>query len=187
MSTLSVKRAGTLPTSRNARSFVGSTAVSATRDLHQRDTTGAQWEKLMEMELRPVATPQIARAFKQSDTADLANIHLLVHPSEPASWPELLNNPQLELLRSKPMLTFESYSTLFQAAVNGLGIAFAPVQLFEAELSSKRLVPIMDFAIKARSVGYLVYPRENGGYLPLQAFRTWLLKSIEESQMRAPH
>jgi LysR family glycine cleavage system transcriptional activator len=164
-----------------ARPHIGLENLHALIDFAPAPTTGAQWEKLMELELRPVATPQIARALRHSAKTDLANIHLLVHTTERAGWSELLDNPRLELLRSQPMLTFESYLMLFQAAANGLGIALAPIQLIEAELSTKRLVPIMDFAIKARSVGYLVYPRENSSYVPLKAFRTWLLKSVKDS------
>lgn len=142
---------------------------------------GAEWEELMQLQLRPVATENIAEAIERSDNAALANIHLLVHPSERASWPELFADPQLKSLRTQPMLTFENYTMLLQAAVRGLGIALAPVELIESDLSTKRLVPIGDLSIKARSAGYLVYHREMSGYPPLAAFRTWLFNSVKDS------
>lgn len=169
-----------------SRPHAGLANLHALIDFAPAPSTGAQWEKLMDLELRPVATAELAHSFSHSAKTDVTNIHLLVHPTERASWMELLNNPRLEILRSQPMLTFESYTMLFQAAVNGLGIALAPVELIEAELSTKRLVPIMDLAIKAKSIGYLVYHQENSGYLPLVAFRTWLLASTKDYRTTAP-
>jgi LysR family glycine cleavage system transcriptional activator len=169
------------------RPHAGLEGLHALIDFADAPGTDAKWDELIQMELRLVATEQIARAFRRSDKTDLANIHLLVHPSERATWTELLINPRMEILRSHPTLTFENFTMLFQAAVDGLGIALAPVNLIETELSNKRLVPIMDLAIKGRSIGYLVYHRENGGYLPLKAFRTWLLDSIKDGSATAPH
>ena len=145
---------------------------------------GAEWQKLIELELRPVATPQLARALKRPASLDLANILLLVHTSERATWSDVFNNPRLGILRSQPMITFENYTMLFQAAATGLGIALAPMELIEAELSTKSLVPITDLAIRSRNVGYLVYQRDRSGYPPLEAFRTWLFAAVRTGQRK---
>lgn len=148
------------------------------------DTPGmdGEWEKLIELELRPVATAQITEAIANSDQAALANAHLLVHSSERANLSGLFKDPKLAALRSQPTLTFESYAMLFQAAIRGLGIAFAPIELIGGDLSAKRLVPVTDFSLQARSTGYLIYQREMAGYPPLAAFRTWLLDTVRESR-----
>ena len=145
---------------------------------------GAEWQKLIELELRPVATPQLARALKRPASLDLANILLLVHTSERATWSDVFNNPRLGILRSQPMLTFENYTMLFQAAATGLGIALAPMELIEAELSTKSLVPITDLAIRSRNVGYLVYQRDRSGYPPLEAFRAWLFAAVRTGRRK---
>lgn len=160
------------------RPHAGLEGLHAMIDFGSSPGDNAQWERLIQYELRPVATPQIAHALKRSSKANLANIHLLVHPTERGGWSELFKNPQLGALRSQPILAFEHYTMLFQAAVSGVGIALAPVDLIETELSSKRLVPIGSHSIKSQYVGYLVYHPEKTSYLPFQAFRTWLINLI---------
>ena len=146
--------------------------------------TDATWEKLIDLELRPVATPHIAEAMRQSDNACLSHVHLLIHTSERFRWTELFNDPRWEILRSQPALTFENYTMLLQAAVKGIGIALAPVELIEADLAAKRLVPVVDWSIEGRSAGYLIYDPQMSAYPPLVAFRAWLLDAIGASDAR---
>lgn len=141
--------------------------------------TDAVWEELIQLKLRLVAAPDIAEALKRSDAADLANVHLLIHTSERFRSTELLADPRFEIVRSHPLLTFESYTMLIQAAARGIGIALAPKELMEADLTAKRLVPIADWSINAHTIGYLIYDKAMRDYPPLAAFRAWLFDSVK--------
>ena len=138
----------------------------------------AEWHKLIELELRPVATPDLA-ARVQRNGGKLADFHVLVHVTESAALSEMVKGQGLALLSGQPMLTFESYAMLFESAQAGLGIGIAPTAFIELELAAGTLVTLGKQSIVSRNVGYLVYQSAKSGYPPLDAFRTWLLKTIQ--------
>lgn len=141
----------------------------------------AMWEELIQLELRPVATREIAEAVAERDRARLSSIHVLVHTSERANWPHIFERLELAHLRTRPLLTFENYTMLLQAAARGLGVALAPVALMENDLSSGRLVPISDISVPSRRAGFLIYQPQMDTYPPLVAFREWLHDTIRAS------
>ncbi|WP_158401905.1 LysR substrate-binding domain-containing protein [Celeribacter indicus] len=134
----------------------------------------AVWEELIHLELRAVASEQVAEAIQKGDKGALSGIHLLLHTSERANRSNFFDDLKLEVLRSSPLLTFENYTMLLEAAARGLGVALAPKELLGNDILSKRLVHVTDLSIKSRSISYLVYPEEMQSYPPLVAFRTWL-------------
>lgn len=144
--------------------------------------TDAVWEELFCLELHLVAAPETAEALKNAERPGLASSHLLVHTSERSRSTELFADPRFELVRSHPVVTFESYTMLLQAAVRGLGVALAPEELMEADLAAGRLVPITEWSIPAQTTGYLIYDKAMRDYPPLAAFRTWLLEAVKQSQ-----
>ncbi|APZ50573.1 LysR substrate-binding domain-containing protein [Salipiger abyssi] len=146
----------------------------------------AVWEELIQLELRAVATEEIADAIRRSDKGGLANVHALLHTSERSNWLGLFGELQLDILRQQPLLTFENYTMLLQAAVRGLGVALAPNELIENDLSAKRLVHVSDLSAKSRSVGYLVFHQEMSAYPPLVAFREWLHDTMKEGRPAVP-
>jgi len=156
--------------------------IDALIDFAPAPGVNAQWHKLMEIELRPVATPELAARVRRSDASELADLHILVHVTERAVLAELFKGSALALLRGRPMLTFESYAMLFQSAHAGLGIGLAPMEFIELELAAGALVPLAAPAIKSRNIGYLVYQAAKGGYPPLQAFRDWLFNAVKTSR-----
>jgi LysR family glycine cleavage system transcriptional activator len=166
------------------RPHAGLENLDALIDFAAAPGTDGSWHKLLEQELRVVAAPSLAKRLERPSSADIAALHLLVHLSERKTLPEVFTAPGLHVFRSHPMLTFESYTMLFQAAAAGLGIALAPMELIETELSTGSLVPISDLSIKSKNVGYLVHEPEKAGYPPLKAFRDWLFASVASA--RAP-
>jgi LysR family glycine cleavage system transcriptional activator len=154
--------------------------IDALIDFARTPGSNAEWHKLMELALRPVATPDLAARVSRSN-ADLGNAHLLVHVTERPALAEMLEESGLSLLRRQPMLTFESYAMLFQSARAGLGIGIVPMAFVELELTSGELVPLAEHAIASRNIGYLVYESAKSSYPPLAAFRAWLFAAVEAS------
>jgi LysR family glycine cleavage system transcriptional activator len=147
----------------------------------------AEWHRLMELDLRLVATPPIARQFKRADTGALRNIQLLVHRTERQTLSDVFTTATLRALRGQPVLTFESYAMLFQAASAELGIGLAPTVFIEGELAAGTLVPISDLAIRSKNVGYLVFAREKASYPPLDVFRQWLFATVNAPKRSLPN
>ena len=160
------------------RPHPGLEGLHAQIDFAAAPNSNAHWEALMELYLLPVATEQIVQALKSGKKSAISNVHLLIHNTERGRWTELFDHPELAPLRSQATLTFENYTMLLQAAVNGLGIALAPKEFITAELAARNLVPIVDLPIKSQTTAYLVYPQENSSYMPLEAFRNWLHEII---------
>lgn len=145
----------------------------------------AKWEELIHLELCPVATHDVIEAIRLKDKDFISGIHVLVHSSERSSWTGLFENPQLSILRSRPLLVFENYTMLLQAAARGLGVALAPTALMENDLGSGRLVAVPDISVQSRRYGYLVYQSQMDTYPPLVAFREWLHDKINSSSVAA--
>ncbi|WP_268892718.1 LysR substrate-binding domain-containing protein [Maritimibacter sp.] len=136
------------------------------------------------MDLRAIATPEIAEAVLADDKDMLRQTHVLLHVTERVIWASLFEIPALPGLRSRPLLTFENYTMFLQTVSRGLGIALAPVQLIKNDLAKGRLVTVSDMAVKSRSVGYLVYQQQMENYPPLVAFRDWLRETIADDIAR---
>ena len=145
-----------------------------------------EWHRLMEVELRLVATPRIARELAKTKSNARSAIQLLVHRTERQHLPELFEPANLLGLRGQPVLVFESYAMLFQAVSTELGIGLAPSVFIEHELSAGTLVPVSDAIIHSRNIGYLVYAGEKASYPPLDAFRKWLFAEANETAPTQP-
>jgi LysR family glycine cleavage system transcriptional activator len=84
-------------------------------------------------------------------------------------------------LRGLPVLTFESYAMLFQAASAELGVGLAPRVFIQAELTSGTLVPVSAMPMRSKNVGYMVFAAEKAAYPPLDAFRRWLFGAVNSN------
>lgn len=139
--------------------------------------------KLMELDLLLVATPQIKRQLTQPAEAAPQNIQILVNRTERQALSDVLASATLRPLRHLPVLIFESYLMLFQAARAELGIGLAPREFIEGELASGTLVSVSDHVIRSKNIGYLVFPPEKTAYPPLEAFREWLFASANADRV----
>jgi DNA-binding transcriptional LysR family regulator len=144
-----------------------------------------EWHRLMELELAPVATPDLATRIRLEQRPALGQAQLLVHVTERNTLADMLDDSAFGDLRHQPVLTFESYAMLFQAANGGLGIGLAPIAFVDAELSAGTLAAIGKRTVTSKNVGYLVCPHAKADYQPLAAFRTWLLDAVKAAQRNA--
>jgi LysR family glycine cleavage system transcriptional activator len=148
--------------------------IDALIDFAQGPGGSAEWHRLMELDLRLVATPRIAQQVAAAATGALRGVQLLVHRTERQALTDVFANASLPALGRQPILTFESYAMLFQAANAELGIGLAPGIFIEGELAGGLLVPVSDLVIHSKNVGYMVFAPEKSAYPPLAAFRAWL-------------
>ncbi len=160
--------------------------LHATIDFAATPGTDAVWEELIQLRLRAVASPDLAQALQSGNRAALKGLHLLLHTAERNKQRSRFEELGIEALRARPLLTFESYTMLLEAAARGLGVALAPDELLENEIASGRLVHVSDFSMPSHRTGYLVYPKEMQSYPPLAEFRAWLLALLNAHDAETP-
>jgi DNA-binding transcriptional LysR family regulator len=135
----------------------------------QVDWPGTQSLQLMEEELVPVFAPQ----FEVYAPGDLAQLPLLALETRRRAW-SLFFEAQGVAPRMAPVMSFDQFATMTQAAIAGLGAALLPRYMAEGELASGRLATLK--AVRPAIVGsyFLVWPVEAERYPPLTGFREWI-------------
>lgn len=138
-------------------------------------------EKLLDVELFPVAAPEVARRIERLE--DLSRATLIHADPRPADWRRWLEHARCSAVEPDRGLTFESLNLAFQAAIEGLGIAIGIEALIRDELRAGRLVPLFDIVRKSRRSIRLVYPEWKTENPDFVVVRDWLLS--ESSADRA--
>lgn len=102
---------------------------------------------------------------------------LLTVASNPQAWAEWFSTYHLDhrLMRMGPR--FELTSHLIQAVRAGIGVGLVPHALVTEELKRGELVAIGKAMTSPRSY-YLTYPQRNISLPSLEAFKSWLLKTL---------
>jgi len=142
------------------------------------------WQKLMELDLVLVATPKVRRRYTETGPDPAARFQLLVHRAERQSLSDMLESPDVRVLRDAAILPFESYAMLFQATESELGIGVAPRVFIERELAERRLVAVSDLVTRSKNVGYMMIAPGRESCPTLETFRQWLLQALTQSPPR---
>lgn len=137
-------------------------------------------EPLVEARLTPLCTPAIARRLIAP--RDLAQERLLrsYRADEWRRWFDAAGANQ-PVLRGP---VFDSSALMVAAAVNGLGVALAPAEMFVRELTAERLIQPFDIVIDAGRywLTRLFSRKETDA---MRAFRHWLMTEVaDETQSR---
>ena len=132
---------------------------------------GVEFEKFMDDERFPVASPRFNRGRLPRRPAELAKYRLLSTDDEP--WTPWFKAAGLKLPEpGGPM--FNDAAMMVQAAIDGRGIAFARKSISEGDLAAGNLVRLFDIAVPAEESYYLVRPKGKPSVNVL-AFRDWML------------
>lgn len=154
-------------------------------DLHaaihygQTDWPDTESTFLMGEETVPVCAPRLLHEQSLTHPGDLYSMPLLQLATRPQAWREWFGAAGLEAPPATGMV-FEEISTIAQAAVAGLGVSLLPRFLIESELASGELTVLMEQRLQSSFGYYLVTPKDKTEYMPVVAFREWLLGVIEE-------
>lgn len=134
---------------------------------------GLAAEKLIDVELVPVAAPEVARRFERPE--DLSRATLLHGDPRPADWRRWLAHAGCGGIDAERGLRFESLNLTYQAAIEGLGVAIGIRALIRDELRAGRLVPLFDLVRRSRRPIRLVYPEWKVANPEFATVRAWLL------------
>jgi len=146
-------------------------------------------DKLVANELVPVCSPDYRREAKLKSPSDLAGRTLLHSLARPDDWMHWLNAVGLTGIDPFAGLKYQSSVMVYQAAIEGQGIAIAQKFLVEDDLRRRRLV--QPFAItcdRGNYTYYLIYPKNRLRNPSFRTFRQWLVEqALEASRVQDVH
>jgi len=146
-------------------------------------------DKLVANELVPVCSPDYRREAKLKSPSDLAGRTLLHSLARPDDWMHWLNAVGLTGIDPFAGLKYQSSVMVYQAAIEGQGIAIAQKFLVEDDLRRRRLV--QPFAItcdRGDYTYYLIYPKNRLRNPSFRTFRQWLgEQALEASRVQDVH
>ncbi len=140
---------------------------------------GLTAEQLVSEDVFPVCSPKLlggARPLERPE--DLARHTLLHHTSWRDDWQMWLTAVGIDTVDASKGLEFDAELTMYQAAMDGLGVALGDAPLVEPDLAAGRLVKPMDIKLPRQAAYYIVAPRETWDHPKIQAFREWLLATV---------
>lgn len=140
---------------------------------------GLATEKIMDDYYYPVASPRYNGGRLPKTPGQLAATLLLRCEMEP--WTPWFRAAGIDALEPTGGLVFEDSSMLVRAAAEGHGIALARHAIAMTEIASGELVRLFDITVPCPDSYFLVCPPQALQKPQVQAFRTWLLKELEES------
>ena len=130
----------------------------------------------------PASSPDFLRQNPVEDARDISAVPLLHLASRPDAWKDWFAFNDISLTRNHGMV-FEQFSIVIQAAVAGIGMALLPTFHIQNELDCRELVAIQGIPLQSsRSAYYLVTPIDRSDYAPVEAFRNWLVQTIQSEQ-----
>lgn len=136
-------------------------------------------EHLMDEDLFPVCNPELAEKLRGPE--DLRGVTLL-HDDGHGQWATWLKASGVEVPDIGHGVVFTDSAMVIQAAVQGQGVALARSELCREHLKQGLLARPFDFSLPSRFAYYLVYPKEFETRPEIQAFRSWLLEEIRNTQ-----
>jgi len=146
---------------------------------------------LFDEELVPVGSPSLLCGRKLTDARDFEHLVLLHAQHRPNDWENWLRSAGLTQVDAHGGMRFDHSGMVYQAAINGLGIAMAQTAHVREELAQQRLVPFADSPMKTKRAYYLVHLPSRARDPVISAFVRWFTGELvaqrpPETSMRAP-
>jgi LysR family glycine cleavage system transcriptional activator len=142
---------------------------------------GLVTEPMFAPDLVPVCTPQLAKQLKKPSDLSRANVLRVAHASD--DWPRWLDAAGVKRFPlNGPQ--FEFYGQALQAAVDGVGVAMGLRPYIDDDLAARRLIAPFKLSVPKGARWYLVYDRARADEPGFAAFRTWLMRAAQVSDVR---
>jgi len=135
-------------------------------------------ETLCREELLPVCSPRLlaGRTVKQPrDVADLPLLHAVPRLNDWEQWFASMDVTGVDPYRG---MRFDTSGMVYQAAVNGLGVAMAQIAYIQEELEQGTLVVLHEQPLVTERAFYVVYPSQRRADRRVLAFAEWLEREL---------
>ncbi|MEN4918499.1 LysR substrate-binding domain-containing protein [Achromobacter spanius] len=140
------------------------------------DWPGLVPHRLLDEQVIPVISPELAASHPARQPADLARHMLLQVAARPSVWQRWFEAHGLPLRSMRWGPQFELTTHLIQAAASGIGIGLLPTFLVEDELRQGVLAPALDETFNTGAGYFFLAPPEKLAIPAVAAFRDWLLE-----------
>ncbi|SDS56657.1 transcriptional regulator GcvA [Bradyrhizobium canariense] len=148
---------------------------------------GIRYDTLFPIELLPVCSPaQLAGTPALREPRDLLDRTLLHSMKRPHDWLTWFDAANITPGKLREGLTFGNSSLAYQAAIDGLGVAMAHVELVQDDLNAGRLVAVHPLVVRTSESYHLVGREAESGRAEVAAFRDWLLTEVEIDRSQMP-
>ncbi|MSP90163.1 MAG: transcriptional regulator GcvA [Alphaproteobacteria bacterium] len=135
-------------------------------------------EHLFDEELVPVGSPKLLCGRILRDARDLDQFVLLHATPRLNDWELWLKIAGIMSIDPHRGMRFEHSGLVYQAAVNGLGLAMAQTIHIREELELGRLVTILGAPLKTARSYFLVYPPAKSKDPRIVAFAEWMKSEV---------
>jgi LysR family transcriptional regulator, glycine cleavage system transcriptional activator len=147
---------------------------------------GIRYDTLFPIELLPVCSPsELSRALAVQDPRDLLDRTLLHSMKRPHDWRIWFDAANVAPSSLREGLSFGNSSLAYQAAIDGLGVAMAHVELIQDDLNAGRLVAVYPLVVRTADNYRLVGREADSGRPEVAAFRDWLLSETKIDRTNA--
>jgi LysR family glycine cleavage system transcriptional activator len=137
-------------------------------------------DRLVSNELIPVCSPDYRREAKLKNPSDLARCTLLHSLARPDDWMHWITAAGLAGIDPFAGLKYQSSVMVYQAAIEGQGVAVAQKFLVEDDMRRRRLLqPFPIVCDRGDFTYYLIYPKNRLRNPSFRTFREWLVGHTE--------
>ena len=133
---------------------------------------------LFDEELVPVGSPKLLSGRTPRNGHDLDQFVLLHATPRLNDWELWLKIAGIASIDPHRGMRFEHSGLVYQAAVNGLGLAMAQTIHIREELERGRLVTILGTPLKTARSYFLIYPPTKSKDLRIGAFAEWMKSEV---------
>lgn len=149
---------------------------------------GIRYDTLFPIELLPVCSPsEPGAAASVREPRDLLGRTLLHSMKRPHDWRLWFEAANVAPGRLRQGLSFGNSSLAYQAAIDGLGIAMAHVELIQEDLNAGRLIAVYPLVVRTADNYHLVGREAESDRAEIAAFRDWLLSETRIDRTKAPN
>lgn len=149
---------------------------------------GFQRIKFVDEIITPVCSPSYlannTTLTRLNDLTDHALIHLEERYTSRLNWRGLFDKYGLNYRNSNADETFNDYSIVLQATIEGQGVALGWKHLVDPLLAQGKLVAPFDVEIKTDHPFYILTPKDRLHNKSVQLLRDWLLDEIKKNETK---
>ncbi|MGI9406287.1 MAG: transcriptional regulator GcvA [Hyphomicrobiaceae bacterium] len=140
---------------------------------------GLEAELLIPSRIIAVCSPPLVNSGPPLREINDLNNHTLLHESDHRLWQDWLAAANVENVSLGRGVTMDDPNVVYQAAVEGQGVALGAEALLEDEISQGRLVHLFGRSVELDSSYYLVHPPDARKRLNVRTFCNWLLSEAK--------
>jgi LysR family transcriptional regulator, glycine cleavage system transcriptional activator len=144
---------------------------------------GCKAEKLLEVDLQPVAAPSIAAGLRRHRDV---SAYPLVHSLDRGAWLEWLGATRLSTEIARTGIVFDEPNVAVETIVAGAGVGIGYFPMMEEEIRAGRLICALPPRIRCSSAYYLINPPASRRLPLVQLFADWLRSEAREMARKQP-